>query len=141
MTAACDTNPDLYFSEAAADVEAAKDGCLDCPLSRFNACQAEGWAHEFGVFGGLSGNDRKAADPERYKYLVMGRQLAGARIDKGIIAARQLATMGEDSEQAAPTRARALELLAKGHGMAEVGRLLNVSSSTVRSWVRRAKVS
>ncbi|WP_200209067.1 WhiB family transcriptional regulator [Micromonospora coerulea] len=141
MTAACDTNPDLFFSDSPADVEAAKDGCLDCPLSRFNACQAEGWRHEYGVFGGLSGDDRKAADPARYKYLVMGKQYDGARVDKRIIAGRMTETeaareMGDQSP-----RDKALALLTAGKTSKEVADTLGVNRNTVRYWAAQARTN
>lgn len=61
----CQTEPEAWFSVEPADIERAKDECLDCPLSRFNACRAAGWSSEFGVFGALSADDRRAIDPER----------------------------------------------------------------------------
>ncbi|MER7445004.1 WhiB family transcriptional regulator [Micromonospora avicenniae] len=138
MTALCDTRPELYFSEDAADIEAAKDGCLDCPLSRYNACQAEGWRQEFGVFGGLSANDRQARDPEAYAALVKANEEAAKRTDRGIIAARELAVM-DDGKASPDPKARVLSLLAEGKTPTEVARITGMKPGTVRQWAFRAR--
>lgn len=66
----CQAQPDLWFSDDPSEQALAKDGCQDCPMRRFTTCQAEGWSHEHGVFGGLSAEDRKAQGATRFKKAV-----------------------------------------------------------------------
>ncbi|MDM4718419.1 WhiB family transcriptional regulator [Micromonospora sp. WMMA1363] len=142
MTAACNRNPDLWMSEKPADVEAAKDGCLDCPLSRYHACRAEGWSHEYGVFGGLSGDDRRRFDPFRMARVTRARDAQAQQIDKAIIAARKAVALMV-AEQAGPTvadpRSEAVRMLAFGASSRDVAVKLGVNRNTVRYWASRAR--
>ncbi|GAB3847434.1 hypothetical protein GCM10029963_28910 [Micromonospora andamanensis] len=130
MTSPCDAAPDVWMSENPEDIERAKDGCLDCPLSRFNACQSEGWRHEFGVFGGLSHVDRERIDPKRYAALSRTLDAAGVRVDKAIIAGRE-----------ADPRDKAFALLAVGATSREVEAVTGVKAATVRKWAQRSRQS
>ncbi len=51
-------DPELFFSEATRNVAKAKLVCMDCPIKE--ACASWAIQHEeFGVFGGLSSNERQ----------------------------------------------------------------------------------
>lgn len=60
-TEAClDADPDLFFSDFAVDVNAAKAICIGCPM--LEKCAAYAIAHEnYGVWGAMSAADRFAA--------------------------------------------------------------------------------
>jgi WhiB family redox-sensing transcriptional regulator len=56
-TACLTTNPDLFFGETKKEIAAAKAVCSGCPVME----KCAKWAvpnEEFGVFGGLSANER-----------------------------------------------------------------------------------
>ncbi|MDG4825978.1 WhiB family transcriptional regulator [Asanoa sp. WMMD1127] len=95
----CERNPELWFASRGKDVEAAKAGCEECPLSRYNACREEGWKHEFGVFGGLSHVDRQAIDPKRWNDIRLANRRDSNARDEMIRASENLARLaGELSE-------------------------------------------
>ncbi|MEU8086375.1 WhiB family transcriptional regulator [Micromonospora sp. NPDC049101] len=138
MTSACDTNPDRWMSDEPADIEAAKFGCEECPLSRFKACQAEGWKHEFGVFGGLSHHDRKALNALRYATTVKALNNDADRTDRQIMADRLAAKVAEVSAAqemgGKSPREQAMVLVGNGLSSREVADSLGVNAATVRYW-------
>ncbi|MCW2938190.1 MAG: transcription factor WhiB [Actinomycetia bacterium] len=48
----CRTDPELFFAEAPADVEAAKAQCLDCPVRKACLAGAIERGEPWGVWGG-----------------------------------------------------------------------------------------
>lgn len=91
----CYSDPDLFHSDAPPDMERAKRMCDDCPLSRFRACQHEGWDNEHGVWGGMSPVDRKAANPLRFASIVRASKRDATRIDATLTRDRVLAMRRE----------------------------------------------
>jgi hypothetical protein len=65
MTLACQSDPDLFFSDKREEIALAKALCRDCPM--LEACREAGWGQEYGVFGGMDPADRMATDPDRQK--------------------------------------------------------------------------
>jgi transcriptional regulator of acetoin/glycerol metabolism len=60
LTVPCEgNNPDLWFSEAADEERQAKEACGFCPVRA--ECAELGADEEFGVWGGLNPDDRRAA--------------------------------------------------------------------------------
>ncbi|MEV6638054.1 WhiB family transcriptional regulator [Actinoplanes sp. NPDC051470] len=55
----CESDPELWFSDEPGEQAEARTGCEACPLSRFHKCRAEGFNHEFGIFGGLTSAERE----------------------------------------------------------------------------------
>jgi hypothetical protein len=54
----CTSNPELWFSTEASEIAQAKSVCQGCSLRVHQACQREGYNHPYGVFGGMSADDR-----------------------------------------------------------------------------------
>lgn len=143
----CESNPDIYFSDNPSDITTAKEGCESCPLKRFNACRTEGFKHEFGVFGGLSPEDRNTAP------VVKANQAAANNYDELIVATRKLEYLGGDFTPEIVKAARAILMDApdkRSAGIAlnrmgimhcQIGELLGVSSWAVKKWVVRANVA
>lgn len=119
----CQRDPDLWFSEDPADIEAAKFGCGECKLSVYTACQARGWSHEYGVFGGVSADDRRQEDPLRFARLVKQSAKRAADIDRSRIINQVLA------------------MHAEGVSSQEIGQAVGAKPATVRQWVARAAAS
>lgn len=148
---ACITNPDIYFSDNPEDVKAAKDGCQDCPLKRFNACRREGWNHEFGIFGGLSHVDRQERDPARYEALVESNQAESTAVDTRLGSLALLESLSGDltAEQVADAlpvvmsdtslKAKGVALTRAGLNRRQVGTILGVPETTVRTWMYRER--
>ncbi|WP_144121139.1 WhiB family transcriptional regulator [Catellatospora sichuanensis] len=122
MSYICAKNPDLWFSEVQEEIELAKDGCLDCPLSVYTACRERGWEEEHGVFGGLSSADRRKLNPKRTNSLVRRNVAEASTVDKTLKSAKVT---------------RALDLLSKGLNSTEVAATVGVPPATVRWWLMR----
>ncbi|THA41781.1 WhiB family transcriptional regulator [Streptomyces sp. A1547] len=58
MSIPCEVNPESWFSETASDVAQAKEACSFCPVR--TECAELGEDEEFGIWGGLSPDDRIA---------------------------------------------------------------------------------
>lgn len=50
-------NPEWWFSDNPFTTETARTVCVGCPVRR--QCLAKGASEEFGMFGGLTGKERK----------------------------------------------------------------------------------
>jgi transcriptional regulator of acetoin/glycerol metabolism len=59
LTNACEGNPDYWFSENPAEIDHAKQACGFCPVRA--ECAEIGEDEEFGVWGGQSPEERRAA--------------------------------------------------------------------------------
>jgi len=119
----CQRDPDLWFSDSPAAMEQAKNLCGDCPISQYTACRAAGWAHEYGVFGGLSHLDRQERRPRVYRDLVRKSRSSADRADRAIIVSR------------------AASLVAGGVSTAEAARRLGVKAPTLRVLLARARAA
>lgn len=117
----CQTSPDMWFSEDPVEIAEAKARCGGCPLSRFRECGERGWSEEFGVFGGLSADDRRAADPARYAALVQSNRDRSRELDREL------------------TVERAYALLREGLTMVEVGARMGKSAGAVQKLLWRAR--
>ncbi|MCG5459597.1 WhiB family transcriptional regulator [Micromonospora sp. PSH03] len=97
----------------------AKRLCGDCPLSRFTECQAEGSAHEHGVFGGLSAEDRERLDPLGAQRLTRTRVRESAQYDRKIVVSKVLSMNAEGTthqdvaDATGLTRKAVVEIVAK----------------------------
>lgn len=77
----CEINPDLWFEELRRHKRRARQGCHECPLMVSQACleyalaREEAGTQEWGIWGGLDMEERKALLEER-KILREGRRRA-----------------------------------------------------------------
>ncbi|MFC9231071.1 WhiB family transcriptional regulator [Streptomyces decoyicus] len=71
----CEVSPEFWFSENSRDMAHAKEACGHCP-ARIE-CAELGEDEEFGIWGGLSPDDRKAA--KRFR-VVMIEETLNARV-------------------------------------------------------------
>jgi AraC-like DNA-binding protein len=67
LTNACEGNPDFWFSENPNEIEHAKQACGFCPVRA--ECSELGEDEEFGVWGGESPEDRRAA--KRFRLILV----------------------------------------------------------------------
>ncbi|MBT2541358.1 WhiB family transcriptional regulator [Streptomyces sp. ISL-44] len=67
MTIPCEANPDSWFSESAEELTEAKEACGFCPVRA--ECAELGRDEEFGIWGGLSREDRIAA--KRFRVIML----------------------------------------------------------------------
>lgn len=71
----CATDPDMWFSEDAEKVREAKHACDSCPTRE--ECAVLGEDEEFGIWGGMTPEDRRAS--KRFRLLLLEEQV-NARI-------------------------------------------------------------
>ncbi|MFF0481090.1 WhiB family transcriptional regulator [Streptomyces sp. NPDC004435] len=71
----CETDPEVWFSMKAEDVQAAKDACSFCPVRE--ECAEMGRNEEFGIWGGLTPAELRAA--ARFRVVLL-EELTNARI-------------------------------------------------------------
>ncbi|MEU8780025.1 WhiB family transcriptional regulator [Streptomyces sp. NPDC048637] len=71
MSYPCEVNPEFWFSENSRDMAHAKEACSHCP-ARIE-CAELGEDEEFGIWGGLSPDDRKAA--KRFRVVMIEETL------------------------------------------------------------------
>lgn len=124
MTVPCRARPDVFFSEDGRDIAAAKTLCQGCPLSQYEDCRREGWRHESGVFGGLSGDDRRALDPKRYAATVAANQQVSIDRDVRMVLGRPDTVQGT-----------AIRLSSLGLSSAKVAKLTGTNANNVRYWL------
>jgi DNA-binding NtrC family response regulator len=67
LTKPCEGNPESWFSEIASEIEEAKQACGFCPVRE--ECAELGEDEEFGVWGGQSPEDRRAA--KRFRVIML----------------------------------------------------------------------
>jgi transcriptional regulator of acetoin/glycerol metabolism len=67
LTKPCEGNPEFWFSEIASEIEEAKQACGFCPVRE--ECTELGEDEEFGVWGGQSPEDRRAA--KRFRVIML----------------------------------------------------------------------
>lgn len=72
---ACEGNPEFWFSEVPAEIQAAKEACGFCPVRE--ECAQLGEDEEYGVWGGQSFEDRRAA--KRFR-VIMLEELVNTKI-------------------------------------------------------------
>jgi hypothetical protein len=121
----CAEEPDLWFSDDAEETELAKDFCLDCPL--FFQCRELGWDHEFGVFGGLSGEDRDEIRPER----VLAREALARAEEEARMIAR--APLPDELNQ------KIIDLAASGVSSRDIAAEVGLGKTKVLKVVRAAR--
>lgn len=117
----CHYDPDLFFANDAGRTQRAKGLCEQCPLSTFAQCQNDGWAHEYGVFGGLSPEDRRSIDEKRVRCVTQKAVADADRIDREL------------------SRNAMLRMLDGGMPIAEIAQRVGKPPNTVKSYIHRAK--
>jgi transcriptional regulator of acetoin/glycerol metabolism len=70
LSQSCEADPDLFFSEKAEDVAQAKEACGFCPVRA--ECAELGKDEEFGVWGGMTPEDRRSA--QRFLVILVEEQ-------------------------------------------------------------------
>lgn len=75
LTLCCEADPDQWFSEAPEKVAKAKAACDKCPVR--NECAELGEYEEYGIFGGMTPEDRRNA---RHFRVIMLEELTNNRI-------------------------------------------------------------
>lgn len=72
----CEGDPDLWFSEKAEEIAQTKEACGFCPVKA--ECGELGEDEEFGVWGGMTPEDRRAA--KRF-HLLMVEEWTNSKIN------------------------------------------------------------
>lgn len=70
MSHSCEADPDLWFSERAEDIAQAKEACGFCPVR--TECAELGKNEEFGVWGGMTPEERRSA--QRFLLILLEEQ-------------------------------------------------------------------
>ena len=70
MSQSCEADPDLFFSEKAEDITQAKEACGFCPVRA--ECAELGKNEEFGVWGGMTPDERRSA--QRFLLILLEEQ-------------------------------------------------------------------
>jgi AraC-like DNA-binding protein len=71
----CEGNPELWFSENPKFIAEAKEACDACPVR--DECAELGENEEFGIYGGMTPDDRRSA--KRFR-VIMLEELTNSRI-------------------------------------------------------------
>jgi DNA-binding NarL/FixJ family response regulator len=87
----------------------------------FVQCRNEGWAHEYGVFGGLSPEDRRSINQRRVTRVTQRAAADAERIDREL------------------SRNAMVRLLDAGISVAEIAQRVGKPPNTVKSYIHRAK--
>ena len=118
----CAQSPDTWFSDDPIDTELAKLLCQDCPF--VVECRAQGQHEEFGVWGGLSPEDRRSLDPDKFNDLIE--------------ASREAARLYDETQT---IWYRALQRVANGEKPIDVAADWGLSHNALKIRVCRAKAS
>lgn len=106
MTNPCEVRPDFWFSEISTEVMQAKEACGFCPV-RYD-CAELGEDEEFGVWGGMSPDDRRAA--KRFR-VIMLEELVNAKIRNMATEGRSISGMARELNMPRKTLADRLRRL------------------------------
>jgi AraC-like DNA-binding protein len=75
LSHSCEADPDVWFSETAENIAQAKEACGFCPVRA--ECAELGKNEEFGIWGGMTPEDRRSA--QRFLLILLEEQ-SNARI-------------------------------------------------------------